>query len=422
MTTGPVKPAERISILDIVRGFAIFGILLINVQFYSHPVRTIFHLRGGTLSESDYYVILVTSFLISEKFFSILALLFGIGMAITFDRTRSRHGRFVPLYARRLIGLFAIGISHALLFYAGDYIGNYALLGLLALAFCYFKPAWILPAGLAVLLVPVIMSAPAILQQPAANPQVQVEQLKEQETMLRERTRRYNERSVRAYGHGSLSEIFRYRFRETISQYWSLLYVGWKLLAMILLGIWCWKTGIVKALADNLDVIRKAMWISLVVGLAGNALSLYGAVAPPGGSPALDLLALAGQEIGAPALGVFYVTAIVTMYYSGVWLSFWQLFAPVGRMAMSNYVFQSVVCTTLFYAYGLGLYYKTSYAVNVLLAFALFSLQLWLSRLWFKKYAYGPLEYLLRVVMYGRIHPAKPHAAGSGEPLSEIPK
>jgi len=173
MTTGPVKPAERISILDIVRGFAIFGILLINVQFYSHPVRTIFDLQSGTLSESDYYVILVTSFLVSEKFFSILALLFGIGMAITFDRTRSRQDRFVPLYARRLLGLFLIGISHALLFYAGDYIGNYALLGVLALGFCYLKPAWILPAGLAVLLIPVLVSAPAILQQPTADPQFQ---------------------------------------------------------------------------------------------------------------------------------------------------------------------------------------------------------------------------------------------------------
>jgi len=422
MTTGPVKPAERISILDIVRGFAIFGILLINVQFYSHPVRTIFDLQSGTLSESDYYVILVTSFLVSEKFFSILALLFGIGMAITFDRTRSRQDRFVPLYARRLLGLFLIGISHALLFYAGDYIGNYALLGVLALGFCYLKPAWILPAGLAVLLIPVLVSAPAILQQPTADPQFQAEQLKEQAAMLRKRTQNYNERSVRAYGRGSLADIIRYRFRETISQYWSLLYVGWKLMAMILLGIWCWKTGIVKALKDNLGVIRKAMWITLIVGLAGNALSLYSVVAPPGGGPALELLALVGQEIGAPALGVFYVTAIVTMYYSGVWLSFWQLFAPVGRMAMSNYVFQSVVCTTLFYSYGLGLYYRTSYALNLLLALALFGMQIWLSRLWFKKYAYGPLEYLLRVVMHGRIHPAKPHAAGSGEPLSEIPK
>jgi uncharacterized protein len=145
------------------------------------------------------------------------------------------------------------------------------------------------------------------------------------------------------------------------------------------------------------------MWISLMVGVAGNALSLYGAVAPPGGSPKLELLALAGQEIGAPALGLFYVTAIVTMYYGGVGRSFWQLFAPVGRMAMSNYIFQSVVCTTLFYAYGLGLYYKTSYALNILLALALFSVQLWLSRLWFKKFEYGPLESLLRTFQYGRI-------------------
>ncbi len=81
-------------------------------------------------------------------------------------------------------------------------------------------------------------------------------------------------------------------------------------------------------------------------------------------------------------------------------------------MAMSNYVFQSMVCTTLFYAYGLGLYGKTGYAVNVLLALALFSLQLWLSRLWFRKLEYGPLERLLRTFQYGRVRAS---ASGSAD-------
>lgn len=403
MNSGPVKPAERIPLLDIIRGFAIFGILLINIHFYSHPVRTIFNLKGGTLSQTDTYIITVTSFFVSEKFFSILALLFGIGMAMTFDRVRERKGRFVPLYVRRLIGLFIIGISHALLFYAGDYIGNYALLGVIALVFCYLKPAVILPASLAVLLVPVFLSAPGILQQPAADRQTRVEQARERENMLRERVKKYNQKNIRIYGHGSVADIFRLRFRETISQYLSLMYVGWKLLSMILLGIWCWKKGIVKFWGEHLGFIRKTMWISLIIGIAGNALSLYGSVASPGPSPFLELLEMIGQEIGAPALGVFYVSGIVLLYHAGAWLKILRLFGPVGRMAMSNYVVQSIVCTTLFYSYGFGLYHQTSYAANLLLALALFGVQIVVSRLWLKKFGYGPLEWLLRTFMYGRI-------------------
>jgi len=401
-------------ILDIVRGFAIFGILLINVQFYSHPVRTIFDLRGGTLGALDYYVICATSFLVSEKFFSILALLFGIGMAITFERTRKRGGRFLPLYLRRLAGLALIGVSHALLFYAGDYIGNYALLGLIALGFCYLRPAVLLPASLAVLLVPVLMSAPAILQPPEPDAPVRAEQLRQQEQALRARIQRYNQQRVQTYGRGSMAEIFRLRFRETVSQYLSLMFVGWKLLAMILLGLWCWKQGIVRSLEQHAGFIRKTMWVSLLVGLAGNALSLYGAISPPTGAPVLELLALLGQEIGAPALGLFYVTGIVRLLQSGRGLKVWQWFGPVGRMAMSNYVFQSVVCTTLFYSYGLGLYYRTGYALNILLAVALFGAQAWLSRSWFQRFEYGPLERLLRVFMYGRIPPGGAEAAKGG--------
>ncbi|MBP7866894.1 MAG: DUF418 domain-containing protein [Acidobacteria bacterium] len=399
-TCGPVRPSERVPVLDIVRGFAIFGILLINVQFYSHPVRAIFDLRGGTLSPTDGWVISITSFLVSEKFFSILALLFGIGMAITFDRARERNGPFLSLYLRRLAGLFLIGISHALLFYAGDYIGNYALLGVVLLAFCYLRPAVVLTAGLAVLLVPVLMMAPYVLQRPAAGPPARAEQVQKREKMRQERTRQYIQENVQVYGRGSVTEIFRLRYQETISQYQSLLYVGWKLLAMLLLGLWCWKKGLVRSLKEHLGLVRRAMWVSLTVGLAGNALSLYGILSPSRAGPVLGLLEIFGQEIGAPALGLFYAAGIVLLHYGGRWKTVLGWFAPVGRTAMSNYIFQSVVCTTLFYAYGFGLYYRTSYAVNLLLAVALFGAQIVLSRLWLRRFDYGPLEWLLRAFMY----------------------
>jgi len=340
--------------------------------------------------------------LVSEKFFSILAILFGIGMAITFERTLERKGRFGSLYIRRLIGLFIIGISHALLFYAGDYIGNYALLGFILMFFCNRKPATILIMSMIILLIPIFMIAPRIFQQPPANQQVQTEQAQKQEKMLQQRINKYNQRSVQIYGHGSISEIFKLRYRETISQYRSLMFVGWKLLSMLFLGLWCWKKGIVKSLQENLNFIRKIMWISLIIGVTGNAVSLYGEVASSGLGPYFELVAFMGQEFGAPALGIFYITGIVLLYYGGIGVKILNLFGPVGRMAMSNYVFQSIICTTLFYSYGFGLYYKTSYAMNVLLALVLFIIQIIVSHLWFKKFNYGPLEWLLRTFMYGR--------------------
>lgn len=399
-TCGPVRPSERISVLDIIRGFAIFGILLINVQFYSHPIRAIFDVKGGTLGPTDVWVISATSFFVSEKFFSILALLFGIGMAITFERARKRKDPFVSLYLRRLAGLFLLGISHALLFYAGDYIGNYALLGAVLLIFCYLRPGVILTAALAALLVPVLMTAPYVLEQPPAGPPARAEQVQKREKMRQERTKQVIRQTVDVYGRGSLSEIFRLRARETVTQYQSLMYVGWKLMAMLLLGLWCWKKGLVRSLPERLGLIRRTMWVSLVVGVAGNALSLYGVLSPTRAGPVRALLEIVGQEIGAPALGLFYACGIVLLHRAGLGTTLLGWFAPVGRTAMSNYVLQSVVCTTLFYSYGLGLYYRTSYAVNLLLALGLFGVQVILSRAWLRRFDYGPLEWLLRVFMY----------------------
>jgi uncharacterized protein len=114
----------------------------------------------------------------------------------------------------------------------------------------------------------------------------------------------------------------------------------------------------------------------------------------------MQLAAFVGQEVGAPALARFYMSAISLLYLGRARAAWLEALAPVGRMAMSNYVFQSLVCALLFHSYGLGLFNRTSYAVNVLIALGLCVVQVLLSRAWLRRFEYGPLEWVLRAFVY----------------------
>jgi len=138
------------------------------------------------------------------------------------------------------------------------------------------------------------------------------------------------------------------------------------------------------------------MWIALVTGPVGCALSLRGEPAAADHGGVMQLAAFVGQEVGAPALAIFYISAIVLLYFNGIGRRLLDALAPVGRMAMSNYVFQSMVCTSIFYSYGLGLSHQTTYATNVLLALGVFVVQITVSRAWLRHFSYGPLEWILR--------------------------
>ena len=398
-----VTPSQRFRLLDVLRGFAILGILLINVHFYSRPIYAVFRDREGSAGPIDQIIQAATMFLVAEKFFSILSVLFGIGMAILFERALDKGASFLSLYLRRLVGLFAIGITHALTLYSGDFIGNYAVLGLFLIFFSKARPRTLLAWSAITLLVPCLMMAPGLHSRPPESPVGQEQQAQEARQQKRQEAldRRIQE-STRVYGHGTVSEIFRLRSREVVYQYSSLLFVGWKMFSMFLLGLWCWRTGLVKSIEQRLPFVRLVMWISLVIGLVGCSLSLRGEMAAADQGAAMQLAAFVGQELGAPALGIFYMCAITLLYFSGLGRRLLGALAPVGRMAMSNYVFQSIVCTSIFYSYGLGLYGRTTYGENVLIALGMFVLQLVVSHAWLRRFSFGPLEWVLRSFVYLR--------------------
>jgi len=401
-----VRRAERLAILDVLRGFAILGILFVNVHFYSRPIYAVFRDVDRSASAVDRAVVTATTLFVSEKFFSILSVLFGIGTAILFDRASARGVPVGPVYLRRLAGLFAIGIVHALSVYSGDFIGNYAVLGVLLWWFRKANGRKLLAWSAIALLVPCLMMAQGLLARPAVGDGDRAPSVEQHERQQhrREALDRRIEESVRVYGRGTVAEIFRLRSREVVMQYSSLLFVGWKMFAMFLVGMWCWRSGLVRGVDGEgrwPGFLRKTLWVSGAVGVLGSLLSLYGETADAGLGAGLRFAAFVGQQFGAPALAVFYMTAITLLYRGGTGERWLGRLAPVGRMAMSNYVAQSLVCSTMFYSYGLGWFGRLSYGEAALLAVAVCVAQVAASAWWLARFEFGPLEWLLRRWVYG---------------------
>ncbi len=143
-SAGPVRQSERIQIVDILRGFALFGILLVNMELFSHPIQSFVLPADPNMPWYDQVAQWLVRFLAEGKFYALFSFLFGLGLTLQMGRVEARGGRFAPLYARRLLVLLVIGVIHAFFIWIGDILMLYALLGFVLLLFRKAKPRTLL--------------------------------------------------------------------------------------------------------------------------------------------------------------------------------------------------------------------------------------------------------------------------------------
>ncbi|MCS6962969.1 hypothetical protein [Thermoflexus sp.] len=155
----PVQQAERIQIVDILRGFALFGILFVNMPAFSQPFQALLFPMSPAALWYDHAARWLIHFLGEGKFYTLFSLLFGLGFTLQMERIESRGGRFVLFYLRRLLVLLGIGIVHAFLIWAGDILILYALLGLLLLLFRKAQPRTLLVWIILLIALPLLLNA-----------------------------------------------------------------------------------------------------------------------------------------------------------------------------------------------------------------------------------------------------------------------
>lgn len=409
-STVPVQQSERIPILDILRGFALLGILFVNMKIFSHPLQTVLFPVDPAMLWFDRSADWLIRFLAEGKFYAMFSMLFGLGFTLQMERIEARGGRFAPLYMRRLLILLGIGIVHAFLIWMGDILILYAVLGFLLIPFRKAKPRTLLVWIVILIALPLLfyIASTAVFEVGRSLPQSATQIETSFDKMVADDTVDL-ERAYRVYANGTFAEITEQRIYDYGSMGFTAFFVmGFNVMAMFLLGVYFGKQQFFRNLEANREQLRKLLGWGLILGLSGNALyaTLILSLSPIEPTWPL-LLPVLGQAIGAPLLMLAYVSGICLLALSPTWGKRLGVLAPVGQMALTNYLTQSIICTLIFYGYGLGQFGKMGTAMGIGLTLVIYLLQIPFSHWWMAQFKYGPAEWVWRSLTYGKPQPMK---------------
>ena len=416
---GPTQPDERISLIDILRGLALFGIIAANIRGFAGPLTSYFQPDLIWKGRLNFWVQAFIDTFIQGKFITILAFLFGVGFVLQFTRAEKKQSRFVRVYVRRLFALLLIGALHQLLFWWGDILVTYALGGFLLILFRKRQNKTILIWALSLMLLPLVGGTGFAIYKHLRpdSPQKLVEK---QKKALEERQKKEADmwKTVKVYQTGNYVDIFKERLgelkREDIMQPAVVAFT----LPIFLLGFWVWRQGIIQDPEAHRALLKKGLIIGALFGIPASIGFTWGShvmsgqpqVGPP--TPFM-LFGFFLMIFGRPALSMSYACGVGLLYLNNAWRRRMMPFANIGRTALSNYLLQTVVGTTIFYGYGGRLFARVNLGWLFVLSVVIYALQVPLSRWWLGRYRYGPAEWVWRAMTYGRAQVQKKSRAAA---------
>jgi len=386
----PATSGERFRTIDIIRGLALFGVLIVNilsgfrVPLLEH-IRAPYSVSGG----ANHLVELIAAGALEFKAITIFSFLFGAGIAIQVERAASRNINPRGFLARRLAWLFVFGTAHMFLIWNGDILTLYAICGLLLLPFVGLPWPALLALGVALIALPEFVSFGLRLPSgPAAIAAIA--------------------QARRVYGGEGFLAILEFRWQEA----WSLIVpvlisVLPRTAGLLCWGMAAWGSGILRAP----DKHRKKLAAALAVGAAiGGPITINEVWAKSAGHAPWPMLHYTHIDASIP-LALAYVSFLLLWLNPGR-VSLLPGFAALGQMALTNYLLQSIVLGCIFYGYGFGLFGRIGSAAAAGIGLALYTAQAQLSRLWLRRFRFGPFEWLWRSLTYGRRQPMRHGAAG----------
>ena len=393
-SAGAAPLRERIAALDVLRGFAIAGILFANVMSM-FGVMFLPDERAAALpsAAADHVATLFEHVFIKGKFYSIFSLLFGIGFGVQLARGGDA---MLPRFKRRLRILLAIGTIHAVFIWAGDILMLYAMLGFTLPWFAKRTDRELLRWTAILLAMPTALYVLALLgwSQFGADPSAAtVEPGFPPEVIA----------ILEAVGTGGIVEGFKYNLLLLAGR-WIDLFATMrfpKVLGMFVLGLWAVRTGVALSLENHRATLVRLRRLGWGVGLPANLVATWALEQWLYLPPSLcGLLGVVMEAIGIPLLAIGYAATIALLVVDGRRMV--NVFAPVGRMALTNYLMHSVVCVTLSYGFGLGLWWRIGASTAMGIAAVIVLVQIPLSAWWLSRARFGPVEWIWRRLTYGR--------------------
>ena len=401
----PIPASTRFDILDALRGFALFGIFFANVQFFAGWLFIDSQAKASIEGARIYDAFLLL--VVDGRFYTIFSFLFGLGFALQLSRLESKVAtKANSLYLRRLTILLLISLIHLCVFWVGDILLLYALLGyvLFFMRKCADRKLLVIAALLFVLPIPGYY----LFWKLGIDPSLGL----------------YQVASYLVDGSDDISGFFT-GFYEAVHTTSLVRYVElnmeiaigrigyyfdtWripKVLGIMLLGMWAGRQLIAGKLLENTALLKKTIIFGLIVGLPSSivyanlaGLNTFQAHSPDG------FLSVIIYMLAVFPLAFTYIAIFALLWRK--YPSVLDVFAAPGRMALSNYLLQTFLGISIFYGIGFGLHLKGGPLSLVAIAIAVFVLQIIVSNLWFRYFAYGPAEWIWRMLTYGKRLPIR---------------
>ena len=411
----PVSAEERILTLDVLRGLALLGVIISNMRWFSGLVFRFpayrQHLQEFSLDSLAYHAV---GIFVTGKAIATLSFLFGLGFSVQLFRAEHCGVPFVSVYCRRLAVLLMLGLVHMIVLWYGDILTLYAVLGFVLLwAARRSDRAVVILAGLLIVGLPIALGVTATvmnLTNASSEPALGAGGLAEA-----------NAAALAVFQGGTYAQIVRQnlaqarRFYEGLQGLTNLQYLG-----LFLLGLYVGRRRVFERVAEHAAALRRlATWglaVGICCGIAETIIVILVGRRAAFSRPDLALLMYV-LFIGTFMQAAGYVATVTLLLRRTFWKRWLSPFAAVGRMALTNYLMQTVVCLFVFYGFGLGLVGRIGPALGLLIALVVYATQIAWSRFWLAHFRMGPMEWVWRSATYGRPQPLVNAAPVAPQPV-----
>lgn len=402
LANGPVTDAARIGSLDVLRGFAVLGILVMNIQSFSMIGAAYMNPYAyGDMTGANQFVWFLGHLLADMKFMAIFSMLFGAGVVLMSERRTAAGKPSAGLHYRRMLGLLLFGALHGYLLWYGDILFTYAVCG----GWVYFlrrlRPKHLIIVGL----ISVAVSSGISIFWQATIPWWPPGEIEKLETEWWDPPPQAVDHQVEAY-RGTWTQQQAIRSPETAFMQTFLLVTNtlWRAGGLMLIGMALFKLGVFSAERSTAFYTR-LLAVGAFVGLPVVAFGVWFKE-----SSGWDIRSafFGGDQFNYWAsilVALGWIAAVMLVVKSGVLPRLTARLTDVGRMALSCYLLETIICTTIFYGHGLGLYGSIERTGQIAIVFAVWFVLLGFCPWWMRHFRFGPFEWLWRSLTYWKLQP-----------------
>lgn len=406
--TDPAVQSHRIEIIDVLKGIAIFGILMVNMPLYFKPVSSALLGFTGNDSLNDQIAELFIKFFFEGKFYVLFSLLFGYNFWLFIERNKHILESAIPIQKRRFIFLLLIGFLHIAMLWAGDILFYYALFGLVLTFFVGKSDSSLIKWGIGISFIPVSFNF--IFWIGAEIFSVIPEARRGLEAGMQTTLTRLLQSVIEAsavYSNGHFVEIMIIRLREFLSLMTGGLIFYYPIaMGMFLLGMWAGRKKLLSDFHLDFKIPRRLIIPGIITGIFMNLLYVISFTKITYGDMSIwTFIESLSFLVGGFLFCIVYVYATTFLLRTNKMIHVKKYLASVGKMSLTNYILQSLILTTLSLPYGFGYFGKISMIQGIMLTVVIYAFQIILSALWLRYFYSGPIEWVWKSVTYKKSLP-----------------